>query len=387
MFLKLLPIALLFGLLCSASKAVLADAVDDDLAIIAKVGPMGTGSQEARAARDRLARRGSEILPQLLDAMDTPNAVAANWCRTIMEPIAARELEKPQPDLPVAFLKEFASSPKRQGKTRRLVLRLLDRLEPKYRSKLLPELLDDPEFRGDAVALTLEAGDRAKAAGQKEEARRQYRRAFVAAREAGQVTTAAAKLREAGEEADVIRALGLVIDWHFVGPFPAPGYTGFAKVFPPEEADPVDLSAAYPRESGEPARWKRYQTPDALGSINLTQAIAPAAEAVGYACTELDVAEGRQAEVRCGADDNITVWLNGEKVLAREQWLNGTRFDRFVAPVTLLAGRNRLLVKVCQGPQHKNPDVPNNWTMQLRLCDESGAGIDFRSALSAVETK
>ena len=79
----------------------------------------------------------------------------------------------------------------------------------------------------------------------------------------------------------------------------------------------------------------------------------------------------------CGADDNCTVWLNGEKVLAREQWLNGTRFDRFVAPIKLKVGRNTLLVKVCQGPQHKDPEVSNNWSMQLRLCDNQGQGIKF----------
>jgi hypothetical protein len=78
------------------------------------------------------------------------------------------------------------------------------------------------------------------------------------------------------------------------------------------------------------------------------------------------------------ADDNCSVWLNGRKVFAREQWLNGTRFDRFITPVTLIAGRNTLLVKVCQGPQHKDPEVSNNWSLQLRLCDEHGKGIDFK---------
>jgi hypothetical protein len=85
--------------------------------------------------------------------------------------------------------------------------------------------------------------------------------------------------------------------------------------------------------------------------------------------------------LRAGADDNLTVWLNGRKVFAREQWLNGIRFDRFVAPVELDEGTNRLLVKICQGPQHVNPDVPNNWTFQLRLCDPQGAGVPFTSTL------
>ncbi len=54
----------------------------------------------------------------------------------------------------------------------------------------------------------------------------------------------------------------------------------------------------------------------------------------------------------------------------------------FITPITLAAGRNMLLVKVCQGPQHKDPEVQNNWSMQLRLCDELGRGVAFKSLLS-----
>jgi hypothetical protein len=74
--------------------------------------------------------------------------------------------------------------------------------------------------------------------------------------------------------------------------------------------------------------------------------------------------------------------LNGEQVLAREQWLNGSRLDRFIVPVKLTAGRNRVFVKICQGPQHVNPEVPNNWTFQLRLCDQTGRAAAFQNALA-----
>ena len=48
----------------------------------------------------------------------------------------------------------------------------------------------------------------------------------------------------------------------------------------------------------------------------------------------------------------------------------------------LKAGRNTLLVKICQGPQHKDPEVPNNWSLQLRLCDADGRGIPFNTGLT-----
>jgi hypothetical protein len=119
-----------------------------------------------------------------------------------------------------------------------------------------------------------------------------------------------------------------------------------------------------------------------MGTVDLVQALAAAKEAVGYAYSEIDSPTQQAVELRAGADDNLTVWLNGQKVFSREQWLNGSRFDRFSTPVTLAQGKNRLLVKICQGPQHVNPEVPNNWTFQLRFCDAQGAGAPFVSALA-----
>ena len=67
-------------------------------------------------------------------------------------------------------------------------------------------------------------------------------------------------------------------------------------------------------------------------------------------------------------------------MFSREQWLNGSRFDRFVTLVKLARGTNRVLVKICQGPQHVDPQVSNNWTFQLRFCDAQGGGVEFRTA-------
>ena len=119
-----------------------------------------------------------------------------------------------------------------------------------------------------------------------------------------------------------------------------------------------------------------------MGLVNLAQAIAPATEAVGYAFAELESPIAQAGQLRCGADDNCTVWLNGRKVFSRGQWLNGIRFDRFVTPVELVQGKNRVLVKICQGPQHKDPQVANNWSLQLRFCDETGTGMRLRPVKS-----
>jgi hypothetical protein len=349
------------------------------LAVIAKVGPQGAGSAEARRARDELARSGIEILPPLLAAMDTSNAVAANWYRSIYEEIVDRGLSQKETVWPVAFLKAYVSDGRIAGRPRKLVIALLDRLEPAYRAGWLPSRLDDPEFRTDAVALALAAGEQALRDQNDDQAKAEFRRAFEHARDSGQVTQAAQKLKALGEPADVFAQLGLVTGWWIVGPFDAPEKSGFAAAFEPETK--VELQAAYGGQAGKEIRWIKHRTTDALGLIDLNGALGATREAVGYAYAEIDVPRQQPAQLRCGADDNCSVWLNGRKVFAREQWLNGTRFDRFITPIALVAGRNTLLVKVCQGPQHKDPEVPNNWSLQLRLCDDQGRGIEFKTVV------
>jgi hypothetical protein len=363
--------------------AAQADDVEDWLAAVARVKVTGEGSAEARAAAERLAERGPDVLPRLLGAMDGANVVAVNWYRTAYERIVARELAKPTPQLPLPELEAYVKDGRHNGRARRLVLELLDRLAPEFGGKLLPQLLDDPEFRGDAVDLALTAGDKAKTAGDKPAAVEAYRRAFRHARDSSQIVRAAQSLRSLGETVSIIDHMGFVIDWYLLGPFDAPEFTGFDKTFPPEEkpGEPIDLKASFTGQGGKSIGWRRHETTDTLGQLNLIQAIGQAKEAVGYAYTEVTSPREQRVELRCGADDNLTVWLNGEKVFTRRQWLNGTRLDRFIAPLTLRKGKNIVLVKICQGPQHKNPDVPNNWSMQLRFCDAEGASVGATSGL------
>lgn len=354
--------------------------VDDAIAVIARVGPQAAGSAAARQARDRLAAEDAAILPKLLVAMDTKNIVAANWYRTAYEEIVARELAKPQPRFPLDALRDYVKDPRRQGRVRRAALNLVERLEPGYGAALIPTLFDDPEFRSEAVQAALDAGAKAEDAGDREAVLEQYRLAFEHSRSAEQVTKSAAKLQTLGEAADVVGHLGFVVEWYLLGPFDAPEYSGFAATYPPDER-PFDVHAEFSGKDGKPIRWQRYSVADPLGQLNLIDAVAPVREAVGYAYSEFSAPEAIDAQLRCGADDNCTVWLNGKRVFGREQWLNGTRLDRFITPVKLLQGKNTLLVKVCQGPQHKDPQVPNNWSLQLRFCDPTGVGLGLESEL------
>lgn len=357
--------------------------LDQDLAALAKAGPNGAGSAAAQAAADRLRQSGPELLPRLLRVMDDANAVGANWARTVFEDIADRAADQngkdqPAPAWPLTALQDHIRDRSRSGRSRRLALRLVERLDPAFAPPWLLSCRDDPEFRIDAVDATLRSGDDAAKAGDRDSARKLYRLAFSHARESDQVLLATRKLSESGEAVDPIRHLGLVTRWHLVGPFDAPGTSGFDTAFPPQDLSVrFDPQAKFTGTTPAGNGWKKHETRDRLGQVDLIQALAAAREAVGYAYAELDTPLARAAQLRCSADDNLAVWLNGQQVLARRQWLNGTRLDRFIAPIQLQAGVNRLLVKICQGPQHADPAVPNNWSFQLRLCDETGAGIPF----------
>lgn len=359
------------------------DEVDHDLQAIANVGQQSERIAAARRASVALSDRGVQVLPRILKAMDTPNVVLANWYRTVYEKIVSVELAKSQPEFPIKQLRTYVGNPKRQGRSRRLVLKLLDQLEPDFRGQLIPTLLDDPEFRSDAVDVVLRVGDRAKAAKDLKTAKDEYQKAFKHSRDSSQVTRAARSLKSVGVEVNIVEHMGFITRWHLLGPFDAPGTSGFNQSFPPEKK--VDLQAIYPGKDDTKIGWNLYETTDQMGQLNLIKAIAPVREAVGYAYTEINSPRGQDVQLRCGADDNISVWVNGEQIFSQLQWLNGTRLDRFSAPARLKKGKNVVLVKICQGPQHKNPAVPNNWSMQLRFCDQSGAAVGLKTMLDAVK--
>ena len=63
-----------------------------------------------------------------------------------------------------------------------------------------------------------------------------------------------------------------------------------------------------------------------------------------------------------------------------EEYRNGVRFDRHRVKVRLKAGVNTVLVKVCQAPLDPSNREPN-LEFLLRVCDASGKGVMFKSAL------
>jgi hypothetical protein len=344
----------------------------------------GRGTPEGRAAWDRLAAGGPELLLPLLRGIDARDTAAANWLRTAFDRVLDRALKAGGKGIDADGLLAFAKDIKQAGRARRLALEAVERLRPGTSAALFRGRLEDPEFRYEAVALQLRhAGDLAKK-GERGEAVAAYRKALDASRDVAQARAAAAGLDGLGVKASVAEHLGFLTEWYLIGPFDARGMKGFTTAYPPEKG--VDLKAEHPGK-GKKVRWVHYRVREAppktasghvaLVNLRAPEALGDADDAVAYAYTELTVPAARAAELRGAADDNFTVWVNGARVFGFEEYRNGVRLDRHRFRVPLRAGKNTVLVKVCQAPANPEP----NWEFFLRVVDETGKGLSFQSAL------
>jgi len=358
-----------------------ADNVADLLKQVRAVGPQAAGSPAARAAWDRLVAQGPAVLPALLEAMDTPDTVAANWLVTAFDRIVEDNKRKSDKGLDSDALLRFVKDAKRQGRARRLALEVVEDVRPGTRVGLLRGWTDDPEFRHDAIEQTLADLDRDKDM-PKEKRVAALHTAFVATRDLPQSRTVAAKLKLLGQTVSVADHFGFLRDWYVIGPFDAHGMKGFKSVYPPEEK--VDLAAVYDGKQKN-VSWKRYLSPETTGGlhvalVNLREPLGDAEDAVAYAYTAFEVREPRAVEFRGAADDNLSVWVNGERVFGFEEYRNGVRLDRHRFRVQLKAGVNTVLAKVCQAPSDPAHLEPN-WEFLLRICDATGKGLSFKNTL------
>lgn len=362
---------------------------EDQVATLLKdiqaVAKQGAGSPAARSAWDKLVARGPAALVPVLEAMDTPNTVAANWLRTAFDRIVEREIQAGGKRLDLEPLLAFAKNPKRQGRARRLALETVEQLRPGTSVQLIQGWLEDPEFRFDAVAAALkEAGTMASAA-DKEKA---YQKALAAARDPQQVQDSIVALEKLGVKISVVRQLGFLTDWYLLGPFDARAMKGFKAVYPPEQK--IDLDGEYPGKENK-IRWKRqpFKEPPATAGwrgamTNLAEALGAADDAVAYAYTEFEVAQDQEVEFRGAGDDNFSVWVNGKKEFGFEEYRNGVRLDRHRFRVKLTKGKNTVLVKIIQAPtEATNPQ--GNWEFFLRMVDETGKGIERKDAFPATK--
>ncbi len=101
--------------------------------------------------------------------------------------------------------------------------------------------------------------------------------------------------------------------------------------------------------------WERYDSPN--GFVNL-RAKVTCDYSVGYAWAEFDSPAAGPALLGLGSDDGVKVWLNGTLVVDR--WTRRmSRIDDDIVPLQLVAGKNRLLIKI--------QNATGDWSFLARL--------------------
>lgn len=159
---------------------------------------------------------------------------------------------------------------------------------------------------------------------------------------------------------DTTKLLGVVKQWHLIGPFQWKTDADWETAFV-NEPD-VNLEGVY-KDGDTERKWKEFTSGDALGLVDLMGAIGQYDRVFAYAYTEIQVPEATPAQIRLGSDDGNVVWLNGEKV-----WENrvdrGAAVDQDLVPCQLQQGENRILVKISQGA--------GGWNFMLRITKPDG---------------
>ena len=358
---------LLLSLFACAPFAAAAD-LQAHLKPILAVGPEGKGNAEASAAWKKLTTAAdAAALPDLLKAMNGAGDIAANWLRGAVSVIAQRADGK----LPLEAIKAVAMDTKNTPAGRALALDLIRTADHAQWDALMPGFVNDPsaELRREPVRRLLEEGKSAATTAP-------LRKALEAARDDDQVKAAADALREKGETVDLPKHFGFLMDWSLIGPFDNRKRAGFETAFPPESN--VDLAATYEGREMKPgeksvAKWVPYTSSSQFGMVDFNKPIGMYKEVTGYAFTEFNSPEERDAEIRLGCKNAWKLWLNGQPVFARDEYHRGAQIDQYRYPARLKKGANRILVKCCQNEQTETWTV--EWEFQLRVCDATGTAL------------
>lgn len=322
----------------------------DALTRLRTVGREGAGNAAAAKAWKEVVRQGPSVLPALLEAMDDTDATSANWLRTAVDAVAERALANGK-SLPAEQLERFVRQKRHNGAARRLAYEWLCRVDPKTPDRLLPAMLQDPspELRRDAVAAVLKEARTRLDNGDKDAARLAYQRAFTGACDKDQVDLIAKELGKLGVQVDVPAHFGFVRQWLLVAPFDNTGNKGFDTAYPPERA--VDPKTVYKGKKEAEARWIAHTTEDRFGVVDLNKVLGKQKGVVAYAHSVLESPSERPIQIRAGSMNGLKIFLNGKEVFHRDEYHHGMEVDQHVAAATLKAGRNELLVKVCQNEQ------------------------------------
>ena len=154
--------------------------------------------------------------------------------------------------------------------------------------------------------------------------------------------------------------------WLVLGPFDNTSGIGYDTAYIAEDATEIDLTAEYDGVvDGEESKvkWQKSADENFNGFIDFGR---NKDWLVSYAWVTIDSPDEREVQFRFGSDDQSKVWLNGKEVYAFPEH-RSAQADNETIPVTLKAGKNSVLVKIC------NEEL--SWGFYFRITDTDGKPI------------
>lgn len=345
--------------------------LSSDLAAIRSVSREGQGNEAAAAAVRSLSKASASDLLQILESFEGASPLAVNYLRNVVESIADRNLSDNK-SLPAKQLEEFVLERSNDPRARRLAFEVLIRVDSTAENRLIPQMLLDPspEFRRDAVQqLVAEAESLGSDAGNK--AKQLYRKALSGATDSDLVKKISRSLKKLGDEVDLVQHFGFLTNWRIVGPFDNRDFIGFDKSYAPEEE--LDFAAKLKAKEGQEVAWGEITTSDEFGIIDIAKSVAPHKGAVMYLATSYESAADRNVEFRFGTPNAWKLWVNGKFLFGRDEYHRGMAIDQYRVPAKLKAGKNVILLKLCQNEQ--DDDWAQRYQIQIRVCDPSGVAV------------
>lgn len=155
---------------------------------------------------------------------------------------------------------------------------------------------------------------------------------------------------------------GFAPDWEVIGPFENYGDAEFETSLAPERGE----CEGGCEERGRPVAWRTFAGLPILGRIDLADLFEESTGKVAYARVFAHVPKATAAAVRVGADDGISVFVGGSRVL-HDPTHKPAAPDQRVTSVSLKAGWNEVVAKVGQDD--------GAWAFYLRLTAPDGAPL------------
>jgi hypothetical protein len=98
--------------------------------------------------------------------------------------------------------------------------------------------------------------------------------------------------------------------------------------------------------------------------------------AAAYAFAAVHSAAEQPVQIRAASNNAVKIFLNGKQIFFREEYHHGMAMDQHVGFGVLKAGRNEVLIKICQNEQ--TDDWAQSWSFQLRVCDAVGSAVPLK---------